>query len=1303
MIAIKKTVRWVLYVFAFLLSLIVIAALVIRFVIFPNIHQYKDDIATFASQKMGQKVLIGDIVTGWDDISPHVELLNVDVFDAENRVALHLNNVEASLSWLSVPMLQPKLTQLLIHNPALTIRRNADGSIYLAGINLAGESKPAFANWLLKQRNVIVENAQIIWQDDLRQAPELSLNQFNLTLTRPILNSLLGQHNFEISSLVSTGSAQKINVSGHFIGHDVSKAKTWHGEVITALAQTELAAFKPWLDYPINIQNGLANAKINLTFGNAQILSVKGNVAISNLALVTKNETTPLVATKFAGDLLWSRLNNTQTFIAQHVQLNTNTGLNIQDGSATYVSSIKNNQPWIKANVRLNQLNLAMLKQIASHIHLPKNILAQLNGFAPVGMLQAVNFNWEGTANKPESYLVNAQFKQLGIQAFQKIPGFSNLTGTLKADEDGGEVILASQNATLDFKDILRWPIPASQLKGDINWKIRQGKALINAKDIFISSPHITGTVNASYDMNGIKGGHLNLTGKFDKGNAKYAPFYYPIILGEDTIHWLDTSILAGRADNVLLTVKGHLADFPFVNSQNKPDNQLGIFKVTAKISDAILHYGNGWPGIDNLNLDLLFEGKRMLLEANSGRISGKKILKSRAEITQLDADWPILHIVSEAEGLVSDGIKFVNESPVQQVTLGFTDNLKTAGRGNLQLTLDIPLEDSEQSKYKGIYKVTNGTIFANAALGLPELTKLNGSLIFNEKGLSANNISAEVLGGPAQFSLNTGADKAIKVVANGRINDAGIKNLIPNAFTNQLSGNTNWAGEIVIKKPLVDFNFRSNLVGLAIDLPPPFNKSASQEISLNVDKKQSVIDKDSININYGQLVSAKILRSLKADQLVFERGDIGINTAAVNPLQSGLSIRGKLEELDADEWLALLSEQSSAQTNVNAPANNKLDLSMLTKADLNVQKLTIFDRSINALKVIAIPNRTGLKMLVDAQEMSGNVEWQDADNGKIIARLKRLTIPSTLTAANKNNAKKEYRKQAQTYPALDIVADNFELGTEKTEASKSETLKLGALALNAFENGEDWVIQKLNITNADSTLSIQGNWHNWTRNPNTSLIVSLNTNNIGKTFSRFGQADTIRGGEAKINGQINWAGSPREFDVTRLDGSLTFEATKGQILKVQPGVGRLFGLVTLQSLPRRLSLDFRDLFSDGFAFDKISATARINSGIVRSDDFFMTGPAAEASIKGETDLKAETQHLTVKVIPHISDSLSLAALAGGPIVGAAAFIAQKILKDPFNKIASSEYVIKGTWDNPIEAGAEKDAVEKPDNKSPLH
>ena len=150
--------------------------------------------------------------------------------------------------------------------------------------------------------------------------------------------------------------------------------------------------------------------------------------------------------------------------------------------------------------------------------------------------------------------------------------------------------------------------------------------------------------------------------------------------------------------------------------------------------------------------------------------------------------------------------------------------------------------------------------------------------------------------------------------------------------------------------------------------------------------------------------------------------------------------------------------------------------------------------------------------------------------------------------------------------------------------------------------------------------------------------------------------------------------------------------------MQVQPGVGRLLGLLSLQSLPRRLSLDFKDLFSNGFAFDKISATVKIERGIMRSDNFKMAGPAADVSIKGETNLQKETQHLFVNVSPRISDSISLAALAGGPLAGAVAFLAQKVLKDPFNKIVSTDYEIIGTWDNPKEVKPEDDAPKSKSN-----
>lgn len=1302
MSSLKKVSRWVLYAFFVLLFIFALAAIIIRFVVFPNIDTYKDDIAAYASKMAGQKITIGDIQTSWDGISPRIALKNIDVFDAENRAALHLNDVTANISWLSIPLLQPRLSQLVVNQPALTIRRKADGSIYLAGINLASESKPELPNWLLSQTEIRFENAQLLWLDELRNAPPLALTNLNLSLLNPTWKSVFGRHEFKISALSSIGTTQAITANGNFIGNNVSNIKQWHGSINAELKQADLSVWRPWLNYnvlnrPVNLQSGNGNAKFSIDFADAKIEKVNVKTALSNVSLLLNNQSTPFIAKQLSGDIGWSNFKNTQTVSAKNIKLSSNTGLNITNGSGYLATSTKNNKPWYKADIKLDQFDLRTIKQIAIYFKLPESVTTNLNGFSPVGQLQDLSLGYDGDASKPTAYKIDANFKNLGLTAFEKMPGFSNLSGSVNATETSGKIALQSQKAMLDLKGILRWPIPADQLNGQINWQVNGDKTNIIAKDIFVSSPHLTGTVNASYLANNAKSGYLDLTGKFNKGNAKYALFYYPIMLGSPTLHWLDTSILAGKAENINVIVKGKLADFPFVTSKNQLDKTLGQFTVTAKMIDALVEYGTGWPVIEGLGIDLLFEGKRMELNAFKGHIFGNKIIKSKTEIAQLDADFPILNIVSELEGPVVEGVKFVNESPVKLVTQGFTDDLKTAGNGKLNLELKIPMQDLDAAKYKGVYKINNGTIFANANVGLPELAKLNGVLNFTENSLSAQNVNTEIFGGPAQFSLKTGADKILRIMASGAISDVAIKKLTSNALVDNMQGSTDWAGEITIKKPLVDVNLRSSLVGMAIDLPPPFNKQANQNMAFTIDKKQQNANSDNIELTYGNIVSAKILRAIQtesglADKLSLERGDIGINMPAELPTQTGLAIHGKLDYVNGDDWLALLSKPSGKTA--EPPIK-------ISKVNVAILKIDFFGRSLNALKLIAQPNNTGLQMNIESQEITGDAEWQAANanntNGKITARLKNLIILPNNNDKPKENAakdmpKKDIRKLNKEYPALDVTAENFQLGNKK----------LGSLSLNAFENNDDWTIQMLKISNPDSTLTADGNWHNWTRNPNTRLNFTLQVSNIGKALKRFGQPDAVKGGESEISGQLSWAGSPHEFETTALKGNFTLEAKKGQILKVQPGVGRLFGLLSLQSLPRRLSLDFRDLFSDGFAFDKISANAKIDSGILRSDDFFMSGPAAEAKIKGETNLKTETQNLKVTVIPHVSDSLSLAALAGGPIVGAAAFVAQKILKDPFNKIASSEYVITGTWDNPKEIESKKSEANKPNKSSTL-
>lgn len=1295
MIIIKKTFRWFIYAILLILLLMIITAAVIRFLVFPNIDAYKDDIASKITEKIGLKTTIGNIITGWDGISPQVIISEIDIYDKGNSSALHLNNVKGKFSWLSIPTLQPHLSYISISDPSLKIQRTEDGHLYIAGITIGGEGSPDFPNWILSQSHIRIKNATVVWQDDMRQAPPLSLNNANLTLRNPAWRKIFGQHLYTISASPSSGTKEPVMINGNFFGRDISKLKTWKGTANIETKNIDLAAWKDWLDYPIDLQSGRGDAAISLDFSDAQLDKIKADVDLKNVAGRISRDKEPFNANLLSGTLSWEKAKNTTTLTARNIKLNAENELNIEGGSGFVSYTSKDGEPWINASLQLNTFNLNFLKKLQQVVTIPERFNEALNALSPQGKLNALALSLQGNPAKPNHYRIASTFDNLSISPYQNIPGLQQLSGQIDANEDYGTINLESRNAAIDLAGILRWPVPLKTLTGKVTWS-NKDRLKIVANNINLSNEHIQGIVNASYDMSGTKGGYIDINGKFDEGNAKFAPFYYPLIMGKDTMDWLDSSILAGKANDIRLTVKGHLDDFPYVDKQNMPDPDLGIFKVTARISDAVLEYGKSWPKIQGVGLDMLFEGNSMELNADRGNIYGIRITKGRVTIPELNTygkNNQTLIVEGLAEGPTADGIDFINNSPVKEVTLGFTDDLKTAGTGKLNLILNIPLNNIEAATYKGQYTIQNGLMFANERMGLPEISNLAGQLNFDQSGINAERIQAEILGGPVQFNLNTASDQTINIAANGTVTDTGIKDFASNMFTQALKGSTNWSADIAIKKPVMNMHVDTDLKGLAINLPAPIGKTSEQVAKLAVTKAQSTPTQDQIEVNYNNAISALFLRNEKNGDLMFNRGNIAINTSAKLPNEAGLTLNGEFDYINADEWMDLANASDQKTANTDKPSSSfKIDT-----ANISIRQLEIFNRTLNAISIDSRPKSNYLQLNINSQEIAGNVEWYAAksteETGKIIANLKKLHIPASNIKEEDKTKEQEIKRLNKKYPALDIQAEDFKLGEKQ----------LGMLELKAFEVNDDWVIEQLKISNPDDVLLAEGRWHNWTRNPNTNLEFSLAANDIGKTLKRFGQPDTIKGGVALISGKLQWPGSPHQFKKDGLNGSFTLGASKGQVIKIQPGVGRLLGLLTLQSLPRRLSLDFRDLFSEGFAFDVIKATAKIENGVMHSDDFFMTGPAAETEIKGDINLNNETQNLRVKVVPHISDTLSLAALAGGPIAGAAAFVAQKILKDPLNKIAQSEYVITGTWDKPVEVGATKENETKKPSPSPLN
>jgi uncharacterized protein YhdP len=269
----------------------------------------------------------------------------------------------------------------------------------------------------------------------------------------------------------------------------------------------------------------------------------------------------------------------------------------------------------------------------------------------------------------------------------------------------------------------------------------------------------------------------------------------------------------------------------------------------------------------------------------------------------------------------------------------------------------------------------------------------------------------------------------------------------------------------------------------------------------------------------------------------------------------------------------------------------------------------------------------------------------------------------------------------ANPWPSVDIVADSFRLKEHD----------LGKLELTAQPNGSDWRIESLKLGSDDGTLTASGWWRGAGRAPTTQLDTDLDVRDSGKYLARFGMPDAVRGAPTHIHGSLEWSGSPQEFDYPSLNGKFTVETGRGQFVKLDPGLGKLLGVLSLQALKRRLAFDFQDIFGEGFAFDEITGDVRVQDGVMKSDNLKIVGPSARVTIAGEANIASETQKLQVRVQPTLSGTISAGAAAlllANPIVGVAVgagtLLAQTAMKDPIEQMFSYEYAVSGSWSDPV-------------------
>jgi len=411
------------------------------------------------------------------------------------------------------------------------------------------------------------------------------------------------------------------------------------------------------------------------------------------------------------------------------------------------------------------------------------------------------------------------------------------------------------------------------------------------------------------------------------------------------------------------------------------------------------------------------------------------------------------------------------------------------------------------------------------------------------------------------------------------------------------------------------------------------------------------------------------------------------------------------LPSINVDEWRQWLSERDPWPTMGSIDAVPPSVQWFARTADLTVSGWQFRNAMVDALW------RGGnWQARVGADEIDGEITLQASSqtqpDGQVTARLSRLRLnPQILQTTNRQ------QERPKGMPAVDIEVDALRI-------KDRDWGKVGLLADNTWvRQGDRWVpsweVKRLSVRLPEAEFKASGSWKpqasqlsaaalgQWRQ---TDLTWELSLSDAGKLLTRFGMPGVMRGGDGELQGQLSWLGSPLELDQGSLSGSIRMDLGRGQFLKAEPGIAKLLGVLSLQSLPRRLLLDFRDVFQKGFGFDSVSGNAQVQKGVLVTRDLAMRGPSANVLMEGSVSLVNETQNLEVLVVPELdAGTLSLWAGITNPVLGLTTFFAQKVFGDAIADANVRAFKVTGPWQQPevqaVKLGGQKPApvrIEEP-------
>lgn len=1250
----RKLVKVLGYTAATIVILLAIAVGLFRLFL-PRLPEYQDQIKIWASDAIGMEVEFSGMNARWALTGPQLDFYNTELIRTldeggrKSMIAAEVVSIGISLSRLA---LEGALVvdRLAITNTSIEIHQLDNGEWWIQGTALdeLPITRPGGAQ-RLSDVEVVGEDIEIQFLQPGDQRPRL------IDIPRAGVSVDENRVALDATLRLSEDLGREVQLSATRLLDVAEDARSW--DVAIEADDILLAGWSRLQPAgKVQLVSGNGNLDLSLVWANGAVSNAIANADFSNVAFVDGQ----------AFDLQ-GRFELDLSFDGWLV-------------AAEELSIVAGDHEWPESSLRAEASvdadgEIAMLNLRASYLNLADSLLlmpvlnesrrAVLTRFSPSGEIRDLTATISDLGSDTPRFDISVHLADAGVAADGKWPGIRGFTGHIRANRSGGRVEIRSSDMVLDLPQIMEGPVDIQSAAGTLLWRSSNNETIVLSDSIRIISPAIEINSNVRLTIGGEGGApDIDLASSFRVADISAARSYLPSKIMPPTLfNWFQRSLVSGSLENGSLTLSGPLDKFPF-------DNDEGRFRIDTTARNTTLKYHPEWPAAEQADIDIILDKTRLYSVRNRTTNAGNIAVNTRVDIPELRN--PVLEIEGLITGTLETLRQFALQSPLDRITAGNLERLTVSGDAAFNLDLRVPLKDPQNTTVIGLLRSSNGTL---AVEGLkPPVTDLIGEITFTRDSIIADYMGGRFLGEEVDLAVGPGEDPRFfaVVTATGSTTATALVEELGLPFAGLISGATDYTAHVLFpsggadERPPLTVRFESDLVGLAVDVPDPLQKPAADAWFTSGDIR-FLPDGQGIETSgfLGEDVAWRLAFNATENGLDFERGLLTIGGGEAEPPDTrGLHIRGTTEIVRLDEWLDL-STSDESQTGA---------ADRIRSIDLTVENLFAVGQHLQGHRVRLDRSALDWLVQVDGEHVIGSifVPYEFGSERAMVIEMERMHLPG-----DEVTPPSESTLDPRTLPPITLTAADFALGERY----------FGAVDLNLLRTPEGLEIETLTTRDSSFEVVANGRWvadENEELGSRTYLTATLNSTGVAQTMARLDFAQGISGDSMGIVMDLSWSGGPRAsfFDV--LDGEVRVRMEQGQLEEVEPGAGRMLGLVSFVALPRRLSLDFRDVFSKGFGYDTIAGSFSITDGYATTCDLSLEGPAANIGIVGGTNLATSEYEQGAVISASVGNALPIVgAVVGGPPGAAAMLIFSQIFKEPLQEVGQVFYGISGPWEDP--------------------